>query len=188
MFDTDADAGGSFRRFQHLAVVNAHLGQSEIENLGVTALGDENIGGLDIAMDDLLGVRGLECIRDFDGQAEQQAQFDGTEGDAVFQRAAFQKLHRDKRLVFVLPDFVDGADVGMVQSRGCAGFAPEAFESLRVVREFVGKKFKGNETPELGVFSLVNHAHPATAQLVHDAIVRDGLADHACVDLGIRQC
>ena len=98
----------------------------------------------------------------------------------MFQCGAFQKLHRDKRLVLVLPDFVDGADVGMIQGRRRAGFAPEAFQGLRVVREFVGKKFQGNETPELGVFSFVNHAHPATAQLVHDAIVRDGLSDHVC--------
>src|SRR5882724_3951993 len=68
----------------------------------------------------------------------------------------------------------------MVQSRGRAGFTPEPFQGLRVVREFVGKKFQGDEAPELGVFSLINHAHPTAAQLVHNTIVRDSLPDHVC--------
>jgi hypothetical protein len=38
------------------------FGQTEIENLGVSALGDKNVGGLDVAMDDALGVRGVEAV------------------------------------------------------------------------------------------------------------------------------
>ncbi len=104
-----------------------------------------------------------------------------TEGDAVLQRRAFQELHRDEGLVFVLADFVNGADVGMIESGGRAGFAPEAFESLRVVGKLVGKELQGDEASELRVFSFVNHAHPAAAQPVHYAIVRDGLTDHICL-------
>jgi len=44
------------------------LGQSEIENLGVVAIGDENIGRLNVAMDDVFGVSRFERVRDFDCQ------------------------------------------------------------------------------------------------------------------------
>ena len=47
------------------------FGQAEVENLGVSALGHENVGGLDVAMDDAFAVRGVERVGDFDGQAEQ---------------------------------------------------------------------------------------------------------------------
>ncbi len=77
--------------------------------------------------------------------------------------------------------------LGLVQGRGRAGLAPEALQSLRVVGKFVGKKFQGDEAPQLGVFSFVNHAHPAAAQLVYDAIVRDGLSDHVCLIKSVRQ-
>ena len=97
-----------------------------------------------------------------------------------------QGIYRRELKISVLSDLVDGADVGMVQSRGRAGLAPEALQSLRVVRKLVGKKFQGDEAPELGVFSFVNHAHPAAAQLVHDAIVRDGLPDDGCPTVSIR--
>jgi hypothetical protein len=39
---------------------------------------------------------------------------------------------------------------------------------MRVVRQIFGKKLKGNEAAELGIFSLVNDAQPAAAE---DAVV-----------------
>ena len=95
-----------------------------------------------------------------------------------FSVSAVQKLHGDERMTFVLADFVDRADVGMVQGRRSTRLAPKAFESLRVLGKFVRKKFQGNEAPELGVFGLIDHTHAAAAELFDDAVVRDGLADH----------
>ncbi|PYV74012.1 MAG: hypothetical protein DMG97_09805 [Acidobacteria bacterium] len=37
------------------------------------------------------------------------------------------------------------------------------------------------------VLGLVNHTHPATAELLDDAVMRDGLADHADAMLGAPQ-
>jgi len=34
----------------------------------------------------------------------------------------------------VLTDFVDRADIGMIERRGRPGFAPEPFQRLRVLR------------------------------------------------------
>jgi len=36
------------------------FGEAEVEQFGVALLGDENVGGFDIAMDDTTGVRGFE--------------------------------------------------------------------------------------------------------------------------------
>ncbi len=47
------------------------LGQAEIENFGVAALGDENIRRLDIAMDDSFGVCGIESIGNFDAEIQE---------------------------------------------------------------------------------------------------------------------
>ena len=39
---------------------------------------------------------------------------------------------------------------------------------------------------EFSVLGLVDHTHPAAAQLLDDAVVRDGLADHLRECYGVR--
>ncbi len=47
-----------------------YLGQSKIENLGVAPVSNENIRRLDIAVEDSLSVRGIECIRYLDSECD----------------------------------------------------------------------------------------------------------------------
>jgi hypothetical protein len=46
--------------------------------------------------------------------AKQGAGLQWSAGNTMIQRHAFQELHHDERLAFILRDFVDSADVGMV--------------------------------------------------------------------------
>src|SRR5208283_1689561 len=57
--------------------------------------------------------------------------------------------------------------------------AQEAFERLAVVDHLLGNELEGDMTGEARVFRLVHHAHAATAELSHDVIVGDCLADHS---------
>ena len=98
--------------------------------------------------------------------------------DAVLQGQAVQKLHGDERLLAVFADFIDGADVRVVESGRGVSLAAKAFESLRVLRKILGQEFEGDEAAEFSVLGLVNHAHAAPAEFFHDAVVRDGLSDH----------
>ena len=97
--------------------------------------------------------------------------------DAVLQRHAVQKLHGDERFAVLVVNFVDGADVRMIQCRGSLGFALKAAECLRVFGYLVGQELEGDKATELDILGLVDHTHPAAAQLLDDAVVRDGLAD-----------
>ena len=81
-------------------------------------------------------------------------------------------------MAVVILNFVDGADRGMIQQGRGAGFALEAFHGFAIAGEIVGKKFYGYVAAKPGVFGLVNHAHPAAAQLAQNSIVGDRLADH----------
>ena len=92
------------------------LGQAEIENFRVAALGDENVGGLDIAMNDSLRVRGVESIGDFDGEIEKYVEIERVAADAMLQRHSLHVFHADEHAAFVLADFVDRANVGVIQS------------------------------------------------------------------------
>ncbi len=72
----------------------------------------------------------------------------------MFQRHAVQKLHDDEWTPIVLANFVNGADVGMVEGRGGLAFALEAAERLRVVRHIVGQEFQGDKAAKVGSSAL----------------------------------
>ena len=64
-----------------------------------------------------------------------------------FSVCAVEKLHRDEGVAALFADFVNGADVGMVQ-RGCGSrLALEAVERLRVARQLLRQKFQRDEAP-----------------------------------------
>src|ERR1700680_760560 len=101
------------------------------------------------------------------------------ESNAMLQRRPFQKLHRDEGLGIMLADLINRADVGMIEGRRSAGFAPEALGGLGVLGKFFRKEFQADEASNLKVFGLVDHAHPAAAELLDYAVMRYGFADHS---------
>ncbi len=154
------------------------LGQSKVEDLRVPAFGDEDVRGLDVAMHDSSRMSGVECVRDFDGERQEDCFLQGTTGDAVRQGHAVQKLHGDEGMAVLFANVVDGADIGMVQGGSGLGFALKTSESVGIAGNVFGQELESNEAVKAGVFGFVNHAHAATAELLDDAVVRNGLADH----------
>jgi hypothetical protein len=74
---------------------------------------------------------------------------------------------------------MDRANIGVVESGCCTRFATETFQGVRVLGKVSGEKLECHESPKFGVLGLVHYTHPAAAQLLDDAVMRDGLADHA---------
>src|SRR5712691_13529715 len=52
----------------------------------------------------------------------------------------------------------------------------------------IRQELQGDKAAQFDILSLVNHTHPATAELLDDAVVRDGLPDHGCwsIMLGVK--
>jgi hypothetical protein len=68
-------------------------------------------------------------------------------------------------------DFVDGADVGMIQCGGGLGFALKTGERLGVFGHVVGQELESHEAAKLYVFGFVHHSHTTAAQLLNNAVV-----------------
>jgi hypothetical protein len=103
----------------------------------------------------------------------------------MLQRQAVEELHDNKGMLFGLPDLVDGADIGMIQCRGGSRLPPKPLQSLVISRNFLGQKLQSDKPPKLGIFGLIDHTHPAAAELLNDPVVRDGLPDHWAEMLGL---
>jgi hypothetical protein len=54
----------------------------------------------------------------------------------------------------------------------------EPGERLRVSRYFIGQELQGHEAMQPSVLGFVHHTHPATAEFLDNAVVRDGLTYH----------
>ncbi len=157
---------------------SSHLRQAEVENLGVSTLGDENVCGLDVAVENALGVRRIQPVGHFDGQRQQGLQLQRTAHDRVLQRHAVQEFHGDESLAVLLINFVDGADVGMVERRCRLRLPLKAAERLRVAGNLSGKELERDEAVQLHILGFVHHAHTAAAKLFENAVMRESLADH----------
>jgi len=115
-----------------LAAEGTHFGQSEVENFGVTAIGDEEISRLYIAMDNSLVVRGIKGVGNFDAEIEQRLEFKPASEDGLTKSLSLEILHGYKGTALVLANLVDGVDIGMIQRRGGTGLAAEAFKCLLI--------------------------------------------------------
>jgi hypothetical protein len=56
--------------------------------------------------------------------------------------------------------------------------ALEASQRLRILGNLVRQELQGDKTVQLYVLGFVDDTHSTAAELLDDAIVRDGLADH----------
>src|SRR5271168_35302 len=107
-----------------------NFGQSEIEQLGLAALGDENVRRLDVAVDDSLGMSGFERVGDLNAEIEKLFGLEGAAFDAMLESFALEQLHGDERLAVVLTDLVNRADVRVIQSGSSTSLALKSLERL----------------------------------------------------------
>ena len=148
-------------------VTSADLRETEIENLGVSAIGDEDVRGLDVAVHNALGMRGVECVGDLDCESESGVERERLPGDGAIQSCAFEVLQCDVGAPFRFTDVIDGTNVGMIQSRCRLSLAPKSGKRLSIVGN-LGQKLQSNETVKAGIFGLVDHAHAAPANFLRN--------------------
>ena len=95
----------------------------------------------------------------------------------MLQRLAFQKLHGDERLAFVLANLVNGADVWVIQRGGGARFSLESLQRLPVFAQRIRQELEGNQAAQFCILSAINHTHPTAPELLENAVVRNRLTD-----------
>ena len=96
----------------------------------------------------------------------------------MLQRGAFHEFHGNKCLAVLLANFVDGADVGMIERRRRASLSSKALQHLRILCQLIGEKLERDKAAKEEILGFVDNTHAAATQHFDDSIVGDGLADH----------
>ncbi len=175
------DGGGGLGVLVSAGPGGLDLGQAEVQDLGLAPGGHEDVGGLEVAVDDALGVGRLEGVGDLGPELQQRLEVEGPGSDPLRQGLALEQLHGDEVLTLVGVDGVDGADVGVVEGGGGPGLPLKALEHRGVRGQLRGQELEGYVAAELRVLGLVDDPHASAAELGGDPVVRHRLADHGRV-------
>jgi len=165
-------------RRESQSVLGNKFGQAEIEHLRLPALRDENVRRFDVAMNDALGVRGVDGVRDLNPEVENLFDRDRVTVQVLAQRFAVDELHRDERRVVLLADVVDRADARMVQCGRGQRFAAKALQCLRILRHAVGQELQRDRALQPRIGRLVDDTHSSSTEFLQDAKVRNGPVNH----------
>ncbi len=83
----------------------------EIQNRGMALGVDQDVGRLNVSVNDARLVRRLKAIGNLADDVECVLDRQRSLGDLVFQRLAFEKGHRQERLAVNLVNLINGANV-----------------------------------------------------------------------------
>ena len=155
------------------------FGDAEVGQPRSTVLTQEHVLGFDVAVDQALAVRVLEC--------RGQSRADRTDltvrerrgaTDAVLQVATLDQLHDDERRARfrVLADVVDRHDVRMAQARRGTRLASKALEGLGIACVLRVQQLDGYAPIQQRILRLPDGRHPAPRDLADQTVAP---AEHA---------
>src|SRR5262245_3044044 len=80
-------------------------------------------------------------------------------------------------MAFDFIDFMNRADIRMVNQSGRAGFPEQPSAPLVVLEQASRDKLQRHRTPQYGVLSQIDISHASFAELSQEPVVRDELAN-----------
>ncbi len=146
--------------------------QAEVEDLGPAVLCDEDVGGLDVAVDDAPAVRLGEAPCDPEPELRDVGELERTPLHPFLECLALVAGHGDEEPAVVrLVDVVDGADVRVIERRRGARLLDEALLGVLVPRQLGGEELEGDGPLEAGVLGAVHDTHAALTELLANHVV-----------------
>jgi hypothetical protein len=149
-----------------------HFREPEVEDLRGAVARQDDVGGFQIAVDDVGGVRDRKPC----GHLTQDTRDVPQWYRPPCERFAFVVRHRDERLPVPFADLVNGRDVRVIERAGRLRLTAEPDPSGLVGDNTWRQELKGDLAVQGLVFSQVDDAHPARTELLKDAVVRDSTA------------
>ncbi len=132
----------------------------------------EDIGRFQIAMDDAAAVQRAERGQDAESDRDRLRSTQRSITEFLFERLSLEQLHGNEEPAGILTDFIDLADVRVVDAGGSLGLTPQALARHLVA----GRRRQGlqrDRSLEPIVARRVDDAHPAFTELALNRVAAD---------------
>jgi hypothetical protein len=139
------------------------LRQPEIQHLHYAVRANLDVRRFEIAMDDSLLVRGLECFGNLLRDGQRLFERDRSMRDAVRQRGPLDQFHHQHRQAVDRFEPVDLRDIRVVQGGEHARFPGKSRQPRATVRDLASQDFERDLSLQRPVASSIDVAHTAGA-------------------------
>ena len=158
------------RRF----LVGDRARKAKVGELHRARLGEHQVLGLHVAVDEALGVRMLQRARDLPRDLQRRALLDALVAvQLVEDRLAVDVLHHEVVVLAHLADVERADDVGVAELRGRTSLLVEALHEHRVGQELAGQDLDGDKPVEAELLGEVHGRHGTGTELAHDLVAGD---------------
>jgi hypothetical protein len=159
---------------------------AEIKDFGTTLGGDENVAGLEVAVNNAEFVGLLKSLRDLRREREQILFSHWAGSENLRQRSALDAFHDDEIGPTLRVEFVDCGDIRMIELGEKKRFLAEVPARSFILEEAEREDFDGDVAVEAFVARAVDFAHTADADFVEDAVMAERLANHRGGTVSVR--
>ncbi len=168
----DGPKGRSARRRTPRLVALVQAGQAQIENLDHTLVVDQQVRGLDVAVDEVAGVGVGKALgrlanvvrRAIEGQR-------AVEFDQPLQVLAVDELHDDEIAVHFIVDAIGLDDIGVIERGDGPGLGEEALQRGPVLGDRAGNDLQGHAAIHGHVLGKKDGAHAPLAQALDELVL-----------------
>ena len=149
------------------------LGQAEIGDFHLAAFVQQDVLGLDIAMDDPFFMGVLQGLANLGDDCQCLLRLQTSALDEMPQIAPVDELHDQVKQAARFAEIVDGDDVGMAEPGQGAGFASKAFGKGRIATPLGRQDLDSHLAIQLDLPGPVDGAHAALADQFLDFELRE---------------
>ena len=148
------------------------MGEAEVGDDDAAVVADEDVVGLEVAVDEAGGLGGGEAAAGGDEGGEDLAPGAGGAAEPLTEGDAVDQLHGEEDLGASDADVVDGDDAGVGEAGHRLGLAEEALGGGAA--DVGADQLQGAPAVELRVVGGVDDAHAAGAEALEDEVAAEG--------------
>ena len=176
------------QRLGQIADLRSELSETEVENLQPAIGRDAQVARLQVAMHDAVLVRGCQALGQLDAKLHNFFLRQRSAGKFCVQRGSGDVLGDQKIQIAFAAELVDGGDAGEIHARQRDRFFAKSLARRRVGKQARGQYLERHVALQLLVAGAIDDPHPSGADLLENAVARDGFADHAGAIVLSRSC